>query len=1060
MKSKDIKFSKEYCFNVRCEDTLKENETYEYQISSNILTVEIEDDKFSQVDITETAKDDVIKELIEFKDRSLLRVDKASDGSEKYVLTLLKFYKHTIFDETYQIVIDDTIYPELRKRHIDMKNPAKYFADEIVYKNKYWFALGNDGKNAQQKLFGKKISIIVEPSSQNYLHIIDIRNNRKNESPENLITLMSGKIEFKDSTEDIHKVTQDFMDKYREATRDNAELIELWRIYDELDQAAIRKDAEEMGVIKYKNYKRTGGNLIFSVDGGYVSSDFLKSDMQYVAIPTHAYNQENPLDYNFKIATILGSEYDKSCVNTKQFVISEETMDAFRKTPESGYILPSISGSVIQSNRRNIARKKILNGESPMIGLNLLLQSGDIVGVQGKDRPAITDHLKKYCFDGDKSKDFNDRQKEAIRVAVNTPDIAVIQGPPGTGKTKVIKAIIERINELEGGEARILITSTQHDAVDNAIDGVSYSGVPVNRVLTRQRASTQDTPIFKWIDEMIISCDKWLNNNEVKSRNQEINKSVDYLKYIEPKHAIDELKNLYHLLQHEGFPPYLLTKINEVIVSMIDFTEIPNTESSSRLGELLNEQKLMVDSFIEDKGASIRRLELYLKNECEEVEFDIPHYWKKLRRATEISPEFNEMFEQYCNDIQQLNGNISSSKPIVNFANENEYLQNLIEMIENELAEREEDITPEQKLYNEIWEFKHELTNTDNAKKLISQYSQVNAATCQQSANKFISPAMKGFDNKYDYVIVDEAARSNPLDLLIPMSMGKKVILAGDHKQLPHMVELDIVEDVIKKTKNDSVKQVLEESLFMRLFNKVKEADEKAKNDIKNPLNVSRTCSLNEQFRMHSAICDLINVFYQEEKLKPACEPEKITEFDERKQHNLNLYENKPLAWIDVPITEKTPCEQGGMSKSRKCEIDVVKKELSKILSANLEYDIGIITFYSKQSQLLKEMVDEEFPSEAYRISIGTVDAFQGKEFDIVILSAVRANCEKDLKKRVGFLNNNNRLCVAFSRAKRLLVTIGDSRTVAEDDENIYVQPLKELLERSKRKEIGYYESI
>ena len=65
------------------------------------------------------------------------------------------------------------------------------------------------------------------------------------------------------------------------------------------------------------------------------------------------------------------------------------------------------------------------------------------------------------------------QQEEAIRVALNTPDIAVIQGPPGTGKTKVIEAIVERLNEeldiLGAGAGQILVTGYQHDAVENAL---------------------------------------------------------------------------------------------------------------------------------------------------------------------------------------------------------------------------------------------------------------------------------------------------------------------------------------------------------------------------------------------------------------------------------------------------------------------------------------------------------------------------------------------------------------------------------------------------------------
>lgn len=1056
MKSKDIKFSKQFCFNIKSETDLNENETYDYQIASGILTLFI-NDEFHQVDISERKPEDVVEELIEFKGRSLLRVDKKNGTN--YAVTLLEFYQHMNFDETFEILIDDAIYSELRKRHIDMNNPAKFFAEEIIYNGKYWFGLGNDRLNSQQRLFGKKISIVIEPSSQNYLHIVEIRDNRKNESVENLITLMSGKIEFKDRTADIHKVSQVFMEKYREATCDNAELIELWRIYDELNQEAIRKDVAEMGFLKYKSYRRNAGNLIFDVDGGYVSSDFLRSDMQYVAIPKNAFNEDQPFDFNFRIETVLGSEYDKKCVNTKQFVISEDTMDAFRKIPENGYIRPSISGSIIQSKRRKIARQRILNGESPMIGLNVLLQSGEIVGVDRKERPAISDQLRKSSFNGDKTKDFNDRQKEAIRVAINTPDIAVIQGPPGTGKTKVIKAIIERINELEGETAKILVTSTQHDAVDNAVDGVSYNGVPVNRVVTKQKSTTGDTPLYKWIDEMIDSCDKWLSHNESGSRYQEINQSLVKLKNIVPSEAKEELSNLYQFLQKEAFSADILATTNKAIVQMIEYTPISNG-NSSRLEELLSEQKMEEKVFLDDSGEAIASLMMYLKYDCDEIEYEIPSYWKKLRRATTADDTFTDLFAKFIADIKELKAQCKTTSAEINIANESEELQSLIELVETELIKRDDNSSPLEKLGRAVWEFKHELTNTTNVKNLISKYSQVNAATCQQSANPRITETMKGFDEKYDYVIIDEAARSNPLDLLIPMSMGKKVILVGDHKQLPHMVERDIVEDVIEQTKDENVKQVLEESLFMRLFNKVREYDDKAKNDIKNPLKISRTCTLNEQFRMHSEICNLINVFYKEEQLRPACKIDKVKEFDLKKAHNLGLYNNNPLAWIDVPITENTPKEYGGISKSRKCEIDIVKRELNRIVNINSEYSIGIITFYSKQAQLISEMIDDDFNSVPNSIEVGTVDAFQGKEFDVVILSTVRANAEDDMKKRVGFLNNNNRLCVAFSRAQRLLITIGDSKTVAKDGENIFVQPLCELFERSKRKDIGYYESI
>lgn len=1055
MKSKDIKFANEFCFQVRCESPiveLKEHSTYEYQIATESLMIG-NANGFSGVEIL-AAKSEVLTKLAEYAGRSLLRLDKANKKANVYAFTLLCFYQHMSFTEPYQVLIDDAIYPELRRRRLDLKNISKLLAEEFVLEGKYWFAYGSDKKNTEQRLYGKKYSIVVAPSNQGYLHIVAITENRNQSRAENLITLMSGCIEFKDNTENLQRVSEEFMEKFRQATRNNSDLIKLWSVYDCLEQESIKQDAVEIGFLRYKSYRRSKGNLIFAITGGYVLPEFLRSDMQYAALPEDAFHPDDPLGYNTHNAIILGSEFDKSCIGSTEFVISDEQANDFKTIPQKGYIVPSIQGSLIQSKRRKIAQTRILNGESPMLGLNLLLQSGEIVGISGKERTAITESLRQYIFGHDKNKRFNDRQREAIQIAINTPDIAVIQGPPGTGKTQVIKAIVERINELENGNARILISSTQHDAVDNAIKGVSYGGVPVNRVFNKNKAHIEDAPVFGWIDDMVTACSSWLQAHPSKGATQEIFQCIKALRSDCISDMEQDLHLLYRLLQANGYSGEILTRVNETIISLIDFS-IPATTppSNSRLQELLREQRTDAASFLLDGIQPLKALEMYLKWECEDVSFDIPDYWKQLRRANAETPQLDELLGKFKQDIELLWVSCTPDQNISDNHNAYQTIEKLLSSLEEEIATHDESQAKEELLFDTIWQFKHDLSNVQNVKGLISSYSQVNAATCQQAANKFLSPAMKGFEDAYDYVIIDEAARSNPLDLLIPMSMGKKIILVGDHKQLPHMVERDIVEAVVEKTKDVGATAVLEESLFMRLFNKVREADELAKSDLTQTNHIKRTCTLNQQFRMHSQICNLINVFYQEEQLETACK-------DSEKEHHLGLYNNKPLVWIDVPISSKTPMETKGISKSRPCEVAIIKKELSKILMANNHFDIGIITFYSKQVELLNHMVDDEFSTDAHRISVGTVDAFQGKEFDIVILSAVRSNTAHELNQRVGFLNNDNRLCVAFSRAKRLLITVGDSKTVANDSGNIIIQPLDELLKRSKQEDIGYYETV
>jgi superfamily I DNA and/or RNA helicase len=80
----------------------------------------------------------------------------------------------------------------------------------------------------------------------------------------------------------------------------------------------------------------------------------------------------------------------------------------------------------------------------------------------------------------------------------------------------------------------------------------------------------------------------------------------------------------------------------------------------------------------------------------------------------------------------------------------------------------------------------------------VSDYSFAFAATCQQSVNKLMQ-RQKGItesndDQKieYEYVIVDEAARVSPRDLMIPMAQGKRIVLVGDHRQLPHIIDDEV----------------------------------------------------------------------------------------------------------------------------------------------------------------------------------------------------------------------------------------------------------------------------
>jgi superfamily I DNA and/or RNA helicase len=153
---------------------------------------------------------------------------------------------------------------------------------------------------------------------------------------------------------------------------------------------------------------------------------------------------------------------------------------------------------------------------------------------------------------------------------------------------------------------------------------------------------------------------------------------------------------------------------------------------------------------------------------------------------------------------------------------------------------------------------------------------------------------------------------------------------------------------------------------------------------------------------------------------------------DSQKQANIGMYENKPLVWIDADKNHYG-LEEGRRSKFRPMEADLLIEQVKNVLKKDPNKTIGVISFYKKQVEYLEKHIKEQLnDTQQLQVEIGTVDAFQGKEFDIVFLSCVRANTVdiENQRLRIGHLQDRSRLCVSLTRAKQLLVVIGDRDTV------------------------------
>jgi hypothetical protein len=151
---------------------------------------------------------------------------------------------------------------------------------------------------------------------------------------------------------------------------------------------------------------------------------------------------------------------------------------------------------------------------------------------------------------------------------------------------------------------------------------------------------------------------------------------------------------------------------------------------------------------------------------------------------------------------------------------------------------------------------------------------------------------------------------------------------------------------------------------------------------------------------------------------------------------------NRNLTWLTIRGREK---KGGSGSLSNRAEIEAVGRVVRHLQRLGLEHlRVAVIAMYQDQvTQLRRELRVVALPG----LAVDTVDAFEGEEADVVILSLVRSN----EAERIGFLKKAQRLNVAISRAKQLLIVVGDIETMTGREGQDLYRPLLEHIEREGR---------
>lgn len=364
-----------------------------------------------------------------------------------------------------------------------------------------------------------------------------------------------------------------------------------------------------------------------------------------------------------------------------------------------------------------------------------------------------------------------------------------------------------------------------------------------------------------------------------------------------------------------------------------------------------------------------------------------------------------------------------------------------------------------------------------------SSITEKNYAAIESQKEDVESRFMKRYKNifkddehlAFDVVVQDEASKATPSELSMPLVYGTKSIIIGDHRQLPPNLDR---EDILYKLHYQALQSVdvdekeqivelekfvrhnfdqLEKSHFERLFTQA---------------NPSIKGTFRKQYRMHPDINKVIEQFYTKDGglecgfINEDYESEG-TPFS--RYHGIDieglLSPENHVVWIDT----NSPEIAEGTSRTNKGEVDAIEWVLSQFAESESfakynsrfhneeDKEIGLITFYGAQLKQLRRL--QANYSGKLTLKPSSVDRFQGMERNIVVVSLVRSNCIAENEKQApdfrvykelgyrkqkdfGFAKSPNRLNVALSRAKRLLIIVGNSAHYSayknKDGEAIY----------------------
>jgi hypothetical protein len=553
-------------------------------------------------------------------------------------------------------------------------------------------------------------------------------------------------------------------------------------------------------------------------------------------------------------------------------------------------------------------------------------------------------------------------KKEAVAAALGSDDIMLLRGPPGTGKTTFIAELILQTLRINP-DARILLASQTNVAIDNAIERVVELRPRAAAAFEVVRLGTNEERISDSVDDLRLS-------RRLQAWTVEVTKRVE--EYAESRAAAEGIDRKTVL-------------IGMLLEKLLRF----QLDASQINANIAIEQEALeaILARAGKGGATDIRLDLDVAGSVNARRLEIARLIEGRRKLTDLQNQTRrELTEHGEAEMAGLDG------------------RDLRAAVELYLdgSEATERLRPILELGAE-WTAR--FGRQDHFEAPFLSMAHVVAGTCLG----VVGPRSAG-EMEFDLCIVDEASKATATEILVPLSRAKRWVLVGDSKQLPPFQD-DALRNPEILERYDLRPEEVAESLFSYLERR---------------LPPSNVLALRTQRRMIQPISDLIaGCFYPGAGLECARGAPDI---------RFPPALSSAVTWLDtsgLPHRQHTQVRgTNGCFNRLECQLIGARLNALNKQFARRDKDrqkprviIAVITGYADQRAKLESTINPRSPRWTHiDILLNTVDAFQGRQADMVIYSVTRSQPGG----RLGFLKEAPRLNVALSRGRDALLIVGD----------------------------------